>query len=309
MPELINQRTMLRPGEGIVPPGQPTQQHQEYPKHMRHPGFAPAEVGDKVKFGDPDGPGFVYHRGGKPARYPPVLVRGRDDEEYHLSQGYETIGSCTPEAFARLVQSTAPPIENHVAVEYPKWVGGKLVKSAEEEAALTGKTMSPDAASAEPALNVEMNALEGVTTDHVDRVAARAADEEIAALEAKLAALKAKKAAPDGLGIGFVSGPVEAVVVPATDTHIAHVEFVSTEEVVTLDTGEMVRREKTAPTAEDVIQGTAIMDAVAAEVAQQPPPLTEKETARLARNAAIKAGIARRKVERAAAAAKEANAT
>jgi hypothetical protein len=61
--------------------------------------------------------------------------------------GYVSIGKSSPAAFAEAVRSNAPPIEDHVAVEYPKWIGTKLVKSAEEEAALRPPSSEVTAAS------------------------------------------------------------------------------------------------------------------------------------------------------------------
>lgn len=155
---LIDQRVMEPPGQGIVTPPAAIREHQEYPKHMRHPGYAPATIGEEVK--SPHG--FTYYRGGTAQRYPPVLVSSERDEQYHLAQGYETVGACTPEAFAKVVQLDTPTIEHHVAIEYPKWVQGKLVKSAEEEARVTGQPVqaSSEAATAVPVVNTEINTLE-----------------------------------------------------------------------------------------------------------------------------------------------------
>jgi hypothetical protein len=154
---LLDQRVMQTPAQGIVTPAPPTRDHQQYPKHMRHPGYAPATVGDEVK--SPHG--FTYYRGGTSQRYPPVLVGNEIDEQYHLSQGYEVVGSCSPESFARLVQQDMTVIEGHEPIEYPKWVNGKLVKSAEEEARLTGQPVpgSSEAAGEAPALDTEVNTL------------------------------------------------------------------------------------------------------------------------------------------------------
>lgn len=309
MPEVIHQqqRTMQRPGEGIVHATQPTQEHQEYPKHMRHPGFAPAEIGQKVKFGDPEGPGFTYNQGGKPARYPPVLVHHATDEEHHKSLGYVVVGKSSAEAFLKAVQSNAPPIENHVAVEYPKWVNGKLVHSAEEEAKLTGQPMpgSSEAASDAPAVNTEVN----TPVPAGSRVEQPISDDdEIAALEARLASIRAKKAdmarraaelkaeiaaeldEDEDEELRLKEAKPHFVSIPETDTHIGHVEFVPVaEETVVLDTGETVRR----PAADQLSDGAVVEAAQAA-------PVDEKAARKKARSDAIKAGLAKRKADRAA---------
>lgn len=134
------QRTMQVPGQGIVPQGRPTMDHKEYPKMMTHPQFQPGKPGPEIK--SPHG--FTYHTGGTPIRFPPVLVRTPDQEEYHKSLGYETLGKSDPDAFNRAVG--AGQIPDHVAyvpLEYPKWVLGKMVHSREEEDRLTGAQPAP----------------------------------------------------------------------------------------------------------------------------------------------------------------------
>lgn len=124
------QRTMQPPGQGLIPQGRPTIDFKEYPKMMTHPAYQPGKPGPEVK--SPHG--FTYHIGGEPIRYPPVLVKTPDDEEYHKSMGYESQGKCDAAAFARAVG--AGQIPDHVdykPLEYPKWVQGKLVHSREEE--------------------------------------------------------------------------------------------------------------------------------------------------------------------------------
>lgn len=166
-------RTMQRPGQGIVNPAGPTAVHSEYPKHMAHPGYQPGSVGDEVK--SPHG--FSYHVGGTSIRFPPVLVHDEDQEEYHKSQGYVSIGKSDPAAFARAVASAAPTAEIHEPDPYPKWIAAlnRSVGSAEEEAEALGLSnegaprtlLAPEMPStsseepgAEPALSAEVNTLE-----------------------------------------------------------------------------------------------------------------------------------------------------
>ena len=186
MPELINQqqRTLQVPGQGIVTPPGPTRQYQEYPKLMRHPGYAPATIGQEVVH---ESGKFKYYVGGTAQRYPHVLVHSAMDEEHHKSLGYESKGSCSGAEFARMVQTYEPAPTVHVPEEYPKWVQGKLVKTAAEEAALTGKPIETSSEPAgAPALDTEVNTLTVFKP--------KSDDDEIAALEARLAEIKAKKA-------------------------------------------------------------------------------------------------------------------
>lgn len=199
---MIEQRTLLRPGQGIISPENPMGQHQEYPKHMAHPGFQPGQVGEEIKSKH----GFSYHAPGTAIRLPPVLVMDEKQEEFHAAQGYVTVGKSDAAAFERLVRAAQPVAASYEPVQYPKWVNGMLFNTAEDEAeynrvqsggfpaevmvALTDE----ERAAAEPALNTEINAPEGVTLEHIARVAARNEDDEIAMLEARLADIKAKKA-------------------------------------------------------------------------------------------------------------------
>lgn len=365
MPELIQQqRTMQRPGEGIVPPSQPTKEHERYPMRMTHQGFAPAVTGERIAVGDPDRPAFVYNKPGTPMRYPHVLVHSEQDEEHHLALGYKSAGKCSPQEFTRLAQSNAPPIEFHVSVEYPKWVLGKLVKTAEEEAALTGKSKSSEVPGDTPQVDAEVNTLQvwpvapeinvdAHTPHETDAVAEvtplTEEDFEIATLEAKIAERREKteriarlklelaelegeaapvvtlnaaavseplvmkdlvavvevsrdiaaaitqavaaEAAQAGLEGGQVDDEPKArlVVIPATETHIAHLEFVPVaEENVTLPSGLTVRQSSADQPSDDAV--------ISAAVGRQ-----TKEAAKAARAANIKAGIARSKAAKAAA--------
>lgn len=286
MPELIQQRTMQRPGEGIVPNGQPTKQFQEYPKVMRHDGEAPATMGQKIKFGDPEGPGFVHVRGGLPARYQPVLVYGPDDEEHHKSLGYKTIeGKSSEAAFRRLVQEAAPRMETHVAQEYPKWVNGKLVNSSEEEADLVGKAPPAPQIVAAPAAGVP-------APGHIPP--AVSADDEIATLEARIAALKERKAKKAELEreLAALEAEEEPPVVAEPEASEEDMEAYLAKRSKELD----------AAKPEPVATAAEITEAVAAEAAQADPLADEAAAKKKAKSEAIKAGLARRKAEKDAAA-------
>lgn len=185
MIDQTEQRTMLVPGQGIVPHGRPTVDHKEYPKHMKHPQFQPGKPGPEVK--SPHG--FTYHVGGTPIRFPDVLVRTPDDEEYHKSLGYEVIGKSDPAAFARAVGAGQIPDQTaYQPLEYPKWVLGKLVHSREEEDRLTGVQPAP----ATPEVDTEVKTL----LDRPDIAPAETRKEKLARLKREIAELEPLVAAP-----------------------------------------------------------------------------------------------------------------
>jgi hypothetical protein len=127
---------LQQPGQGIMKDKPPVTTHNEYPKHMAHPAFDPGCGDEEVKLPG----GKLVYRGGKPIRFPPVLVMDAQQEEYHISQGYESIGKSDPQAFARAVASLAPPVMDHKPIEYPKWIpsANAIANNPEEEAALLG---------------------------------------------------------------------------------------------------------------------------------------------------------------------------
>lgn len=137
---MIDQRTMQKPGEGIVRPGGSATEHQRYPLHMRHPGFQPGIPDKEIKVVDENGrpTGQLLYRGSQPIRYPDVLVHDADTEARHAADGYRPLGKSDPAAFAKAVAAAVPVKDSYQPVEYPKWVNGKLFNSAEEEAAALG---------------------------------------------------------------------------------------------------------------------------------------------------------------------------
>lgn len=146
------QRTMQIPGEGIVPRGRPTIDYKEFPKMMTHPQFQPGKPSPETK--SPHG--FTYHGIGTPIRFPPVMVKTSQDEEYHKSLGYESQGKTDAAAFDRAVGAGQIPDQTiYKPLEYPKWVLGKLVHSMEEEVKLTGAHATP----AVPEVNTEVATL------------------------------------------------------------------------------------------------------------------------------------------------------
>lgn len=273
-------RTMEVPGAGIVRDAGPTTQHSEYPKHMRHPAYRRGKPDKEIKVTDENGQptGRLVYMGGESIRLPPVLVLNEAQEEYHKSQGYETVGKSDPAAFARLVADAEPVAENYKPIEFPKWSHGKLVQDAAEEAdhlAALGidKHGIPLGAKADKpldeliaALPVDVKhqmAVEGIA-HQVMQEAREDEEDEIAALEARLAALKAKKAAP----------VVEARI-----------------------------KEALGPTCTEVIEEVGKIHEERIFKEQADAVAVEKAAKKAAHGERIKAGIARKKAEREAAAA------
>jgi hypothetical protein len=107
----------------------PAPEFVEFPKMMTHPAFEPARPAEEVKLPG----GSIQFVGGTNIRFPPMLVQNQDQQDYYEAQGYVSQGKSDAAAFAR-AQTQAPAPANYVPQEYPKWVGGKIVNDAEEEA-------------------------------------------------------------------------------------------------------------------------------------------------------------------------------
>lgn len=287
-------RTMEQPGAGIVRDAGPNKQYEEYPKMMTHPGFRPGKADREIKVVDENGnpTGQLRYVGGESVRFAPVLVRNRMDEDYHASQGYEKPVKCDAAAFARLVADAQPVVENYKPIEYPKYVFGKIVYNAEqaeawliemninadgsprEAAPMSSEPSVLDDLAGEPALDTDVNTLEVWPAVPGSAAGSEVASEEdeIAAIEARLAVLKAKKAEPQHqisattFGEGNEPQPRQQ---PEPDV-------------------------TPAPTAEYVAQRIAIMDVAAIKA--------ERNAARVAK---IKATMARKKAEKTAAALRD----
>jgi hypothetical protein len=164
---LENQRALQRPGQGIVRPNGAAITHSEYPKHMVHPGFQPGIAAKEISIPDPitGKPWRKAYVGDAAIRFPPVLVRDEDQEEYHASQGYVSIGKSDPAAFARAVAAASPTAETHEPAQYPKWIAAlnRSVDSAEQEAEALGLPMPEQPAGSEepgaPSLSTEVKTL------------------------------------------------------------------------------------------------------------------------------------------------------
>ncbi len=128
-------------------------EHNEYPKHMTHPGFEPATLGTEVKSGN-----YSHWVGGTTERFPPVLVNSPDDQEYYEAKGYKSVGKSDPAAFLR-AHASAKSASGYTPIRYPMWAGGVLVNNEEEESAALGarreqlalEPIEPEAEQATPA--------------------------------------------------------------------------------------------------------------------------------------------------------------
>jgi hypothetical protein len=165
--------------------------YREYPKVLNHPHFQPAIVSDDSERG-------AWQTGynapaGRAAQFPPVTVNGPDQEEYYVSRGYTPGTTTAPEEWQRRMVAprigpqvdyprfnpdgsvdygpAGPPV---VDKDYPKWVtladgSQAIAQSAEHEAQLCPPREPTEA-----------------------EIAA-----ELAEIEAKAAALRAKLGRPD----------------------------------------------------------------------------------------------------------------
>lgn len=194
---------MIRGHEAIVRDDPPTQQHVEYPKHMTHPGFQPG-VGDQETI-HPNG--TRSYVGGRSIRFPPVLVMNADQQAYQESQGYEVQGKSNPAAFANAMKNLPDPAKQE-RIEYPKWVGGVLCNSAEEEAAAAEKRrVQLGIVPSEPATEAKKPDEAGTVASAppvppdgektADQLRIEALEAQIAEMKAMFAAALGKPAAPD----------------------------------------------------------------------------------------------------------------
>lgn len=148
-------RGYIVPGE--VPP--PPAEYAEYPVMLAHPDHVDA-IPDDWHIEKGDSGEIIRHKIlGKPEVLPPRQANTKAEEIALGKQGYKRAGVDDPEAIRR---STASPyvagretqefpkmkadgaIEDPNAqqggpIQYPKWIGEKLVNSRAEEEALTGK--------------------------------------------------------------------------------------------------------------------------------------------------------------------------
>lgn len=142
-------------------------QHQEYPRWLHHPGEQPAILSDDYAGGQRPPMSGYQAPGGRPRMFPPVMVNNEDQEAYYVSRGYEP-GQSTKAAFiaaqeaaqlpsgyrqqdypmmvdGRLVQDPGlpPPVDTN----YPKWVDGPKGRELARDAADELRIMAaPDAA-------------------------------------------------------------------------------------------------------------------------------------------------------------------
>lgn len=189
---------MIHHQDAIIRGAPPMPEHNEYPKHMVHPAFEPATLGTEVKSQS----GYSHWVGGTAIRLAPVLVHTEDQEEYYAAKGYLSQGKSDPDAFTRAHAAGTKSMSGYRPQEYPKWAGGVLVNSREEEdealgarrqqlglqalvdvAAVAAVASINDAAASTIIKNDAMSPAVIINND-LDR-------ERIAALEASLADIKA----------------------------------------------------------------------------------------------------------------------
>lgn len=174
---------MIHHHDAIVRNTLPTPEFNEYPKLMSHPAFTLGTAAQEIKHPG----GKLEYVGGTAVRFPPVTVNNPDDEEWYAAKGYVSQGKSDSKAFAQAVAAAAAAKtpNGYVPQEYPKWAGGVLCNSAEEEEAALAKRrqqlgLAPGAALPEPAVLAEKPA-----------PPPSAEQAKIAALEAQLAEMKA----------------------------------------------------------------------------------------------------------------------
>lgn len=105
-----------------------TESFQQFPQLMQHPGFRAATID---AYTDEKPPRLIAN--GQAMRFPPVTVHDQQQYDYHEAQGYRPSGRQDPRAFAA---AKAVSAEEAVGVgwqEYPKMVGGVVVRSEDEE--------------------------------------------------------------------------------------------------------------------------------------------------------------------------------
>lgn len=123
---------------------------QDYPLTMVHPAFVPSKVIPVEGTQRYDTLGRLVYQDtkGTPERLPPVTVLDADQEEYYRAQGYERAGKIDPAAWVR-AHADAPGAD-YVPLEYPRWVGGVLYMTAQED-----PTADPDYRPPEPAAPIQ----------------------------------------------------------------------------------------------------------------------------------------------------------
>lgn len=256
-------RELQVPGDGIVRDPGPAKEHLEFPRYMTHDSFRAArldkEIGVKDEAGRQVG---SYYTGAEAQRFAPVLAMTPAQREEHLSYGYKDNGKLDPAAFQRAVSAAAPSTEVYKPIEYPKYHFGRTVFSrAEEEDHLIELNINADgsprtaasseAPSNEPALDTEVNTLEIVSyvermnppgaTTTADVLPVPSEEDSIEALEAKLAALKAKKERAAQLKAEIAKLETEE---PATAAEITQAVAAEVDQAPVDDAGAAMRAER-----------------------------------------------------------------
>lgn len=147
--------------QGYIVPGEvpaPPAEYAEYPVMLVHPDHT-AAVPDDYAIEKAENGEIIRHKiPGSPEKFPPRQANNAAEEKALGKKGYARAGQDDPEAIRRSKASPHVPgrqaqefpkmVEGKVEdpdaqqggpIQYPKWVGDKLVNTRAEEEALTGK--------------------------------------------------------------------------------------------------------------------------------------------------------------------------
>lgn len=205
--------------------------YQEFPITLVHPAYQPSKSnpipGTEI-FGA-NGALIRQDYRGTPERYPPVTARNETEEEYYKAQGYTRAGKVDPSAWAR-AHASAPP-EDYKPIKYPRWRGGKLYMTAQEDPHADEEDLAPPAPAvtepAKPAVDGEAENLRAMVQqmnetmramaeqmaeqkDKANRSAARAAELEAMLDQATQPAAGAAGEVPAGEGEATGDEPSDA---------------------------------------------------------------------------------------------------
>lgn len=152
--EFYRARGYIVPGE--VPP--PPAEYAEYPVMLVHPAHVDAVPDDFTVEKGPNGEIIRHRIPGIPEKFPPQQADNPEQEVALGKQGYARAGQDNPDAirtakaspykpgqkieeFPKMVDGKIVDPNEQVGgpIQYPKWVGDRIVNSRAEEEALTGK--------------------------------------------------------------------------------------------------------------------------------------------------------------------------
>ena len=132
-----------------------TQEYVPFPKWMTHAAHKAAVNSGRHR--DPDSGKIVQDPPGQPEKFPNVMVKNKDQEQYYAAMGYTPTGVGDPEAYRRAMTGNESP-KPGTFVDYPRMLyrmeGAELkdrtVANEAEENALAGWHRTPDLARNQP---------------------------------------------------------------------------------------------------------------------------------------------------------------